>query len=187
MLYVHYTENEFEINDYTYNNIKKSFELTLPFENYNLLDGRTKKDTKMLIMNADLIYLGGGHLPTQNKFCRSFVGRPTDDVSFSCSQGNGNPESRQKGAHRHAHARVAGGGFVAEVVVVPLVGDVFLVPLCAHLLLHDVHHAGHLVDPVVDRRLVGKLAALALLEAGRSLLAEVELQDGLDGKLAGLL
>lgn len=46
----------------------ESFKLTLPFKKYNILDYRTKNKAKELIKNADLIYLCGGHLPTQNKF-----------------------------------------------------------------------------------------------------------------------
>lgn len=46
----------------------ESFALTLPFKNYDILDYRTKSKAIELIKNADLIYLSGGHLPTQNKF-----------------------------------------------------------------------------------------------------------------------
>lgn len=45
-----------------------AFELTLPFKNYALLDCRTEKDAKQLVENADLVYLMGGHAPTQRKF-----------------------------------------------------------------------------------------------------------------------
>lgn len=46
----------------------KSFDLTLPFKNYKILNQKTKNKSKELIENADLIFLCGGHLPTQNKF-----------------------------------------------------------------------------------------------------------------------
>ncbi|MBR2468478.1 MAG: Type 1 glutamine amidotransferase-like domain-containing protein [Clostridia bacterium] len=46
----------------------KSFDITLPFKNYQVLDGRTKDHAKELIKNADFIFLCGGHVPTQNKF-----------------------------------------------------------------------------------------------------------------------
>lgn len=45
-----------------------SFQLTFPFNNYAILDGRTKHRSKELIESADLIFLCGGHVPTQNKF-----------------------------------------------------------------------------------------------------------------------
>lgn len=46
----------------------KSFELTLPFKNYNVLNYNTKEQAKELVEKADFIFLCGGHLPTQNKF-----------------------------------------------------------------------------------------------------------------------
>ena len=45
-----------------------SFALTLPFQNYQLLDSRNVDKTKDLVDSADLIILSGGHVPTQNKF-----------------------------------------------------------------------------------------------------------------------
>lgn len=45
-----------------------SFRISFPFKNYVVLDGRTKDKTKEIIENADLIFLCGGHVPTQNKF-----------------------------------------------------------------------------------------------------------------------
>lgn len=46
----------------------ESFELTFPFENYNILNHSNKNDAKRLIESADFIFLCGGHLPRQNKF-----------------------------------------------------------------------------------------------------------------------
>jgi len=51
-----------------YENTCKSFQITLPFKNYNILNYSTKHIAKELVENADLIFLCGGHLPTQNKF-----------------------------------------------------------------------------------------------------------------------
>ena len=45
-----------------------SFELTLPFNNYEFLCPSTKNRAKKMIEKADFIFLCGGHLPTQNKF-----------------------------------------------------------------------------------------------------------------------
>lgn len=43
----------------------KSFELTLPFKNYQVLDHRNKDKAQELIENADFIFLCGGHVPSQ--------------------------------------------------------------------------------------------------------------------------
>lgn len=67
-LYVASVEDNNENNDYYFNLAKQSFNLTLPFKNYYLLDGRTKHKAKELIEKADFIFLCGGHVPTQNKF-----------------------------------------------------------------------------------------------------------------------
>ena len=67
-LYVASIENNYENNDAYFNLAKQSFNLTMPFKNYYLLDGRTKQKTKDLIDKADFIFLCGGHVPTQNKF-----------------------------------------------------------------------------------------------------------------------
>lgn len=45
-----------------------SFRITYPFKNYIILDDRTKDKAKEIIENADLIFLCGGHVPTQNQF-----------------------------------------------------------------------------------------------------------------------
>lgn len=47
-----------------------SFRITYPFESYIVLDGRNKNRAKEIIENADLIFLCGGHVPTQNHFFR---------------------------------------------------------------------------------------------------------------------
>ena len=66
-LYVAATESEFEVNDFYAKVVFDSFDMTLPFKNYQILDSRVK-DMESVIKNADLIYLSGGHVPTQNKF-----------------------------------------------------------------------------------------------------------------------
>lgn len=45
-----------------------SFDLTLPFKNYQILDIRTEEKVEELIKEADLIMLSGGYLPYQNAF-----------------------------------------------------------------------------------------------------------------------
>ena len=67
-LFVASIENDYKNNDFYFNLAKQSFNLTMPFKNYFLLDGRTKLNSKSLIMKADFIFLCGGHVPTQNKF-----------------------------------------------------------------------------------------------------------------------
>ena len=64
-------ENNIEITDTYANATFDSFNLTFPFKNYTVLDGRTKKDAKSIIEKADLILLSGGHVPTENKFFKS--------------------------------------------------------------------------------------------------------------------
>ena len=62
--------NEFnnEATDVYANVTFESFNMTLPFENYYILDSRTEDIADELIQKADLIFLCGGHVPTQNKF-----------------------------------------------------------------------------------------------------------------------
>lgn len=67
-LFVASDEYNFESTDIYANVTFESFNLTLPFKNYNILDSRTEKIADELIKDADLIFLCGGHLPTQNKF-----------------------------------------------------------------------------------------------------------------------
>ena len=67
-LYVASIENNNENNDFRFELTKQSFNLTMPFKKYYLLDGRTKNKAKELINKADFIFLCGGHVPTQNEF-----------------------------------------------------------------------------------------------------------------------
>ncbi len=62
--------NEFnsEATDIYANATFKSFDLTLPFKNYYILDSRTENKIDELLEKADLIFLCGGHVPTQNAF-----------------------------------------------------------------------------------------------------------------------
>lgn len=46
----------------------ESFELTLPFGYYTVLDCRNKTNAEDLIKKADFILIMGGHVPTQNNF-----------------------------------------------------------------------------------------------------------------------
>lgn len=49
--------------------IKRSFEATgFEFSEYILLDGRNEEQAAVLIAEAELIVLAGGHVPTQNRF-----------------------------------------------------------------------------------------------------------------------
>lgn len=67
-LFVTSDEYNFEATDVYANVTFQSFNLTLPFKNYKILDSRTEKNAVQLIKDADLIFLCGGHLPTQNEF-----------------------------------------------------------------------------------------------------------------------
>lgn len=45
-------------------------EAGMPFSSYAVLDGYNAGEAGHLVMNSDLIVLGGGHVPTQNAFFR---------------------------------------------------------------------------------------------------------------------
>ncbi len=73
-----------------------SFEKTIPFENYNILDIRSEENASELIKNADLIYLAGGHVPTENKFfqkikLKSLLKKSSAPI-IGCSAGSMNCE-----------------------------------------------------------------------------------------------
>ena len=67
-LYIASDPNDYEKTDLYTSIVFKSFDLTLPFKNYKVLDKRSIKNAKKLVRNADFIYLARGHIPTQNKF-----------------------------------------------------------------------------------------------------------------------
>lgn len=68
MLYISSVQDNYDITDMYFEPFKKSFDMTLPFDNYTVLDGRNEECAESLIRKADLIILAGGHVPTQNKF-----------------------------------------------------------------------------------------------------------------------
>ena len=67
-LYIASDETNTNVTDIYANATFESFDMTIPFKKYNILDIRTENYAKKLIEEADLIFLCGGHLPTQNKF-----------------------------------------------------------------------------------------------------------------------
>ena len=67
-LFVASNESDFETTDLYANVTFESFNMTLPFNNYYVLDSRIEDKIDELIESADLIFLCGGHVPTQNKF-----------------------------------------------------------------------------------------------------------------------
>ncbi len=67
-LFVASVQDNAEMTDMYANVTFESFDITLPFKNYQVLDGRTKDQAAQLISQADFIFLCGGHVPTQNKF-----------------------------------------------------------------------------------------------------------------------
>lgn len=87
-------ENDYEITDMYANITFEAFNLTLPFKNYTILDGRNKKEAKQLIKNADFVFLCGGHVPTQNKFFEKIklkkLLKDTDAVICGVSAGSMN-------------------------------------------------------------------------------------------------
>jgi len=67
-LFVASDDENFEKTDYYASPVFKFFDKILPFKSYEILDLRTKSNAEKLVVEADLIYLAGGHVPTQNKF-----------------------------------------------------------------------------------------------------------------------
>lgn len=68
LLYVASDESSYEITDMYTNLVFQSFEMTMPFSEYKVLDGRSLDKVDEYLSRADLIILGGGHVPTQKKF-----------------------------------------------------------------------------------------------------------------------
>ena len=50
-----------------FNIVKQSFEQTIPFKNYTILDETEASRAEELVINADFILLSGGHVPSQNR------------------------------------------------------------------------------------------------------------------------
>lgn len=88
-------ENTSMTDEYAYVSFL-SFEKTMPFENYDILDIRSEDKAKELIQNADLIYLAGGHVPTQNKFFQKIklkqLLKKSSAPIIGCSAGSMNSE-----------------------------------------------------------------------------------------------
>ena len=93
-LFVASVEDNYDVTDMYANCTFKSFDYTLPFKNYYILDGRSKSIAKKLISEADFIFLCGGHVPTQNKFFNNInlrdLIRNTDAVICGGSAGSMN-------------------------------------------------------------------------------------------------
>ncbi len=70
-VYVASTQDDFISTDVYALPVIDSFKMTFPFKNYTILDGRTIDRAREIIENADLIYLAGGHVPTQNAFFKN--------------------------------------------------------------------------------------------------------------------
>lgn len=61
--------DDYDVNDEMCNFFKEVFSKeNLSIEYLNLIDERYSNFTKDNLMNYDVILLGGGHVPTQNKF-----------------------------------------------------------------------------------------------------------------------
>lgn len=93
-VYVASTEYENDINDYYSKVVFDSFNMTLPFKNYIVLDSRNEKDAEKIIKDADLIILSGGHVPTENNFFNNInlreLIRKTDAFIIGISAGSMN-------------------------------------------------------------------------------------------------
>ena len=97
-VFVASVEDNYEITDLYANVAIESFKMTLPFKNYYVLDGRTKDKAEEYIKNADLIYLCGGHVPTQNSFFKNInlrkLIRKTNAFIIGASAGSMNMAER---------------------------------------------------------------------------------------------
>lgn len=71
LVFIASNEYDYDVTDIYAKVTFDSFKLTFPFNNYIILDGRTKDKAKKIIENADLIFLCGGHVPTQNQFFKN--------------------------------------------------------------------------------------------------------------------
>lgn len=93
-VYIASTEYENDINDYYSKIVFDSFNMTLPFKNYIVLDSRNEKDAEKIIKDADLIILSGGHVPTENNFYNNInlreIIRKTDAFIIGISAGSMN-------------------------------------------------------------------------------------------------
>ena len=68
LTYIASDESAYEITDMYASLVFKSFDLTLPFGEYVVLDGRNMDKAGEIVAKSDLIILGGGHVPTERKF-----------------------------------------------------------------------------------------------------------------------
>ncbi len=96
LLYISSVEDDFDAIDMYFEPFKKSFEMTLPFKNYVVLDGRNMTDAERLVESADFIFLAGGHVPTENKFFKKIglkkLLKKSNAVILGCSAGTMNCE-----------------------------------------------------------------------------------------------
>lgn len=93
-LYIANTEKKYDLNDEYANITFESFDITLPFENYYILDGRTLDKVDELIKKADFIFISGGNVASQNHFFQkinlSRIIKKTDAVICCVSAGTMN-------------------------------------------------------------------------------------------------
>lgn len=68
-LFVSSDPKAYEITEGYASLLKQSFELSgIPVKNFTIIDYRFKGDLTSLIKNADIVFLAGGHVPTQNAY-----------------------------------------------------------------------------------------------------------------------
>lgn len=111
--------------------VKEVFEEEgITFENYAVLDSRTAQQTSMLVTAANLIFLAGGHVPTQNDFFQSInLGKclqNSDKVIIGSSAGSMNaasvvyaqPEEAGEGISK-TYNRFLNGLGITDVQLIP--------------------------------------------------------------------
>lgn len=130
--------------------IIESFKITLPFKKYDILDTRTINNTNELIENADLIYLSGGHVPTENDFfnkinLKSLIQKNTSAVIIGVSAGSMNsadivysiPELEGEAIDSNFQKHLSGLGFT-NINILPHYNDFIDFTLDGKSLMNDI-------------------------------------------------
>lgn len=73
LTYVASDKDAYADNDIKASAMYDSFNIAMPFRHYHLIDGRTSvAEASKILKQSDLIILGGGHVPTQNRFFEEY-------------------------------------------------------------------------------------------------------------------
>lgn len=111
--------------------LKNALEVeNIEINEFNILDSRNKENVEKLIVSANLVFLAGGHVPTQNKFfheinLKKYIDK-YDGIIMSCSAGSMNSASKVYSIPEHngevkdrEYKRELEGLGITEVNVLP--------------------------------------------------------------------